>query len=341
MRKLRMLDLFSGIGGMSYALRSCCKTVAFCERDLACRECLLSNMSKGLLDAAPIHEDVERLRAADLPRGIEVVCAGFPCQDLSAAGKHAGLAGERSGLFWQIVRLLRDMDSVKYVLLENVPAILPEGARSVTDALRKLGFLSAHGVFQANEVGAPHTRKRWFCLSVRKGAREQVARPPARASREPVRLIKRPVADTNGVRYKMLGNSVVPQAVALAWNTLLQVRFRPQHDTSAGTGTMYVQHVDGKEVLVTRDVKLTQLKTPLRLPFGITKYVWATPTAQFNHPFHFFNTARGLDNLFNQVFYESSARPAMSRTELIKSHTVNPKFVEWLMGYPPDYTAKE
>lgn len=342
MRKLRTLDLFSGIGGMSYALRSRCRTIAYCERDPSCRACLLRNMKEGVLDSAPIFEDIVALRPEHIPAGTEVVCAGFPCQDLSSAGKHMGLDGERSGLFWQIVRLLRGLTSVKYVLLENVPTILSDGWRVVTEALRKHGFRSTHGIFQANEVGAPHTRKRWFCLAVRDGASEQIVRPPSRLPRAPLRLLKRHGAINYKDRYAMLGNSVVPQAVALAWNTLMKTRFGPAHRrVETGAGTVYVQDAKGVETSVSRSVTVTRLKTPLLLPHGITKYLWATPTAQFNHPFHSFGNTRGFDNLFNQVYYESTAHPELSRKELISTYMVNPAFVEWLMGYPPGYTTSE
>ena len=223
--RLHTLDLFSGIGGMSYALKSQCKTVAYCEVNDSCRECLIENMKRKILDRAPVHKDVTTLRSQDLPSDIEVILAGFPCQDLSTAGKRVGLTGSRSSLFWHIIRLLKDLKNVKYVFLENVPTILLEGADTVTAALRALGFRCSHGVFQANEVGIPHTRKRWFCLANRSVLQRpsnsaHLVVPPARPSPEPRRLLLGRPTSALKKRYTMLGNAVVPQVVALAWNTL-------------------------------------------------------------------------------------------------------------------------
>lgn len=338
--RLRTLDLFSGIGGISFALRSGCKTVAYCDNDSLCREILKNNQKKRHIDAAPILEDVQAISKRDLPRRIEVVCAGFPCQDISQAGRRVGIDGERSGLFKEILRILEFSSSVKYVFLENVPAILPDGSKVVTDSLNRLGFRCAHGVFQANETGAVHTRKRWFCLGVRKGAVYNDVVPPHRPSREPLRLVKGCVDTQTKARYKMLGNSVVPQTVAFAWNTLMLATFYPEKVLHSGKNTedLKVGTTSGVETTLRREVKILHLKRPLSLPFGITRNLWATPTAQFNHPFHSFKNKRGMDNLFNQIFYEKHSLQGMPRPQAIATHRVNPTFLEWLMGYPTGYT---
>lgn len=187
-------------------------------------------MAAGLIDDAPVFPDVTTLRGVDVTPDVRAIAAGFPCQDISIAGVVAkgGIDGERSGLFKELVRLLRELPSVQYVFLENVPNIHRRGLDTVTGALTALGFDHAHGVFAANEVGALHVRKRWFLLGVRSGA----PAPPACTSTHlehawnapPERLI--PTASTPQAytarqkRYQMLGNSVVPQCVALAFQTL-------------------------------------------------------------------------------------------------------------------------
>lgn len=93
------LDLFSGIGGISLALHEWVKTVCYCETDKYCQAILLSRMSTGELDHAPIWDDVRTLTNLQLP-SVDIIFGGFPCQDISCAGAGLGLVGERSGLYW-------------------------------------------------------------------------------------------------------------------------------------------------------------------------------------------------------------------------------------------------
>lgn len=101
------LDLFSGIGGISLALRDRVIPAAYCEIDPYARSVLLSRMHEGKLFKAPIWDDIKTLRGEMLPR-IDIVYGGFPCQDISVAGLGAGLEGERSGLFFELVRLVKE-----------------------------------------------------------------------------------------------------------------------------------------------------------------------------------------------------------------------------------------
>ena len=81
--RLSMLDLFSGLGGFSYALHSLCKTVAYCECDKYAIACLTGAIHQGLIDAAPIFTDVRTLDPTIIPGRLDVITAGFPCTDLS------------------------------------------------------------------------------------------------------------------------------------------------------------------------------------------------------------------------------------------------------------------
>lgn len=157
------LDLFSGIGGISYALRGYVRPCAYCEIDPYCAAVLASRMYSGELSTAPIFPDVTRLRAEILPRGIEIIYGGFPCQDLSLAGRRAGLQGKRSGLFFEVVRLAAELKP-QFVFLENVL-----GVRKHVPAIRAefeaLGYSCRDGFLSAGECGAPHQRMRWFFLA--------------------------------------------------------------------------------------------------------------------------------------------------------------------------------
>lgn len=171
---MRGLDLFSGVGGLSLALAPWVRTVAYCESDRYAQAVLLSRMREGSLDLAPIWDDVRTLDAASLPP-IDIIFGGFPCQDISAAGLGKGLAGERSGLFFEIARLT-DVLRPAFVFLENVPAITSRGLDRVIGTFSELRYDCRWTVVSAAELGAPHLRKRWFLLAAdadRVGVRDE------------------------------------------------------------------------------------------------------------------------------------------------------------------------
>jgi len=120
-------------------------------------------MRSGDIDQAPIWDDVTTLREELLPR-IDIISGGFPCQDLSVAGRGKGLDGERSGLFFEIARLVRECQP-GFVFLENVPAIRTRGGERVVKELASLGYDCRWTTLSAASVGAPHKRERWFLLA--------------------------------------------------------------------------------------------------------------------------------------------------------------------------------
>jgi DNA (cytosine-5)-methyltransferase 1 len=170
MTKLRVLDLFSGIGGFSLGLERTggFETVAFCEIEPFPRKVLSKHWPE-----VPIYEDVRTLTGDTLARdgiAVDVITGGFPCQDLSVAGKRAGLGeGTRSGLWSEIVRLIGDL-SPRYVIVENVANLLsgPRGKRGgwfgrVLGDLAECGYDAEWENIPAAAVGLPHLRERaWF-----------------------------------------------------------------------------------------------------------------------------------------------------------------------------------
>lgn len=158
------LDLFSGIGGISLALEPWVRPVAYCENERYAQAVLLSRMRDGGLPVAPIWDDVLTLNGSDLPP-IDIIYGGFPCQDISSAGRGAGMEqGSRSGLFFEIMRLTQEIRPT-FVFLENVPAIRTRGLSRVLSEFTALGYDCRWTVVSAAEVGAPHLRKRWFLLA--------------------------------------------------------------------------------------------------------------------------------------------------------------------------------
>jgi len=184
---VRVLDLFSGIGGFSLGLeRAGFRTVAFCEIDPYCRAVLARHWP-----GVPIHEDICGLTAEVLAdstsaglqtertasaqqsenadfRGIDLICGGFPCQDISFAGKGAGLAGARSGRWREYHRLIRELRP-RYVIVENVSALLGRGLGEVLGDLAALGYDAEWHCIPASYVGAPHRRDRVWVVSYPNG----------------------------------------------------------------------------------------------------------------------------------------------------------------------------
>lgn len=163
-RPLRVLDLFSGIGGFSLGLKRTggFETVAFCEIDPFCRRVLAKHWPE-----VPNLGDVS---TAVFPAA-DIITAGFPCQDISSAGNRsdrAGLTGTRSGLFWQVVRAIR-MVRPRFVLLENVAALLDRGMGTVLGALAEVGHDAEWDCVPAAALGAPCIRDRLFVASYPNG----------------------------------------------------------------------------------------------------------------------------------------------------------------------------
>lgn len=148
------------------ALSKWVQTIAYCEQDKFCQAVLLSRMSTGDLDTAPIWDDVTTLTGDMLP-DIDIIFGGFPCQDISVAGRGKGLGGERSGLFFEITRLVGELRP-SFVFLENVPAITGRGLDRVLGEISSLGYDCRWGMLSAAEVGALHKRERWFLLGYSK-----------------------------------------------------------------------------------------------------------------------------------------------------------------------------
>lgn len=157
---LTVLDLFSGIGGFSFGLERAggFRTVAFCEIEPFQRAVLAKHWPE-----VPIYEDVraisaDRLSADGLDR-VDVVCGGFPCQDVSIAGKGAGLAGDRSGLWFEMLRVIAETRP-RYVVAENVAMLRSRGLDEVLRGLASVGYDAEWHCISASAIGAPHQRDR-------------------------------------------------------------------------------------------------------------------------------------------------------------------------------------
>jgi DNA (cytosine-5)-methyltransferase 1 len=171
------VSLFAGVGGFDLAMeRNGVKVVATVEIDKKCNEVLAKHFP-----SAKQFTDVQTVTGKELidagfnpTRGI--ITGGFPCQDLSVAGKRAGLAGERSGLFWEIRRLVEETQT-EWFILENVPGLLSSnGGKDFGIVLREmanLGYSIGWRVLDAQYFGVPQRRRRVFIVGSRTAGPER------------------------------------------------------------------------------------------------------------------------------------------------------------------------
>jgi hypothetical protein len=237
-RRHKTWSLFSGVGLLDFALHPWCQTIGYVENNPAAVEILRQRMGDGALDDAPIQADV---RVAQPPAGVEVLVAGFPCQDTSGAGQKRGLDGNRTPLVAEVFRLC-DVTGCKAVFLENVDGLRSRSAvwHAVLSELSTRGFFCRWVSLACSQVGAPQRRWRWFCLACR-GDFELFADPLENVPElpespldfyggrpAPDRWLTQAPYDSVGKRLCLLGNAVVPQQGAIAARLLA----RQQRDGS-------------------------------------------------------------------------------------------------------------
>ena len=161
---MKVLDLFSGIGGFSLGLeRAGMETIAFCEFDEHARKVLAKHWPE-----VPIHKDVRELDGKQYRGTVDVVCGGFPCQDLSVAGKKAGFGGERSSLYREMLRIIGECGP-RYAIFENVTGLLTgESGRwfgQFLYDLAQIGYDAEWHCISASELGAHHHRDRVWIIA--------------------------------------------------------------------------------------------------------------------------------------------------------------------------------
>jgi DNA (cytosine-5)-methyltransferase 1 len=167
LQQFRVLDLFSGIGGFSLGLeRAGMRTVAFCEISTWCRRELSARWPD-----VPIFSDVSTLAGAAVG-AVDVICGGFPCQDISTAGRRAGITGPRSGLWSEYARIIGELRP-RYVIVENVAALLNFGLGTVLGDLAALGYDAEWHCIPASAVGANHQRDRVWIIAYAPGDRRE------------------------------------------------------------------------------------------------------------------------------------------------------------------------
>lgn len=162
---MRTLDIFSGIGGFSLGLeRAGIETIAFCELDPFARLVLAKHWPE-----VPVYDDVRTLKGDDIG-AIEIICGGFPCQDISTSGQKSGIQGERSSLWGEYARLIGELRP-RYAIVENVAALLYRGIDVVLADLAEIGYDAEWHCIPACAVGADHRRDRVWIVAYPEGER--------------------------------------------------------------------------------------------------------------------------------------------------------------------------
>jgi len=238
---LNGLDLFSGIGGLTIALSEWVKPIAYCEIDSYCQAVLLRHVFSGDIPEAPIWDNVETLSSKELPFSIDIIYGGFPCQDISIAGLGKGLAGKRSGLFLEIIRLAKEIKPT-FIFLENVPAITSRGGLQIVSEVAEMGYDCRWCVISAASIGAKHERQRWFLLAhaniesrIRLSSGKKKKQSVFRKCSESKEWHEWPKNESpllgmyHGIstrldRTRALGNAVVPQQAKEAFKILMGIK---------------------------------------------------------------------------------------------------------------------
>ena len=170
---LNELSLFSGYGGFPLGLRLAglqTRTVMYVEWERYPQEIIKARIKDGLLDDAPIWADISTLDGRQFRGVVDIITGGFPCQPHSVAGLQRGADDERT-LWPETLRVIREVGP-RYVLLENVPGLIQSGkgrqayGGTVLGQLAQAGYVCRWETVGADDVGAPHRRKRWWCIGV-------------------------------------------------------------------------------------------------------------------------------------------------------------------------------
>ena len=162
---LRELALFAGAGGGILGGKLLgWRTVCAVERDAYAAQVLAQRQNDGILAPFPIWSQIESFDGKPWRGIVDVVSGGFPCQDISVAGKGAGITGERSGLWSEMARIIGEVRP-RFAFIENSPALVNRGLDRVLADLAEMGFDAEWRVLSAADVGAPHLRERIWILA--------------------------------------------------------------------------------------------------------------------------------------------------------------------------------
>lgn len=233
---MKHLDLFSGIGGFALGLQwaGSYETIGFCEIDKAAQKVLKKHWP-----SVPIYDNVKTLKGSDIG-AVDIITGGFPCQDISLAGKGAGLYGKRSGLWFEFHRLIKETRP-KWVIAENVSMLRSRGLDQVLRSLFEIGYDAEWHCIPASAVGAPHRRDRIWIIAYPNNNGQSTGSVYDETPRLSITIKNgrwprwsgepKDVRMANGLsrgmdRIKQLGNAIVPQIAQIISESILDYEKR-------------------------------------------------------------------------------------------------------------------
>ena len=363
------VDLFSGCGAMSLALSGIFKPIAYCDVDEHARAILAANMKRGLLPKAPVYDDV---RTMPCPRA-EAVVASPPCTGWSSYGHQKGFDNPQSALFYDMLRVL-DGSGASAVFLENVPGVVKGAPAMIGELSTKRGFELRWCIMGACDAGAPHTRKRWFCLGLkpRSPLKRQILdvmgtyHPCDWSKASPPRTLRMDSpAERRAakLRWGVLGNAVVADVVRLAFLRMFTMGAVPR--LAPGTAKFtpskpYIAKAKSGPITVVVD-SIARAVTP-KVPVAITSRkqrliidpdvlplppnispLQSSPVVRFPILLTLWSTPRYGNTGPCHVLTERSSRDLPTQIKFEKStlnrtDPANPEFGEWMMGMPRGFT---
>lgn len=366
---MKSVDLFSGIGGITLALHDLgVRPVVYCEKDPVAQRVLRDLMKKKWLPKATVADDVRTLVA---PKGIDLVMGGFPCQGFSDAGKRQGLKHEGSSLIKSVYRIVRG-GQPKAVFLENVSEIInannASDFQSILRAFHKLGYDGRYVRMHGWDVKCPQKRDRVYMLFHRRGVQLPALKPsasykPFTWGREPAPRMT--VTEIRGKqdRYRLLGNSVIPELTRMAFLVLwsgmtvpgpkLYTMRKIAFNSNGPAGPS-----PGNSAAIIRKGKVTYVAKPAMFPYKppvitldpsvfqagaknqvknepittlVKKNGWSTIRTA-SHGSNTVLTYRSTKDIGTQI------RFATTTPNNQRPGTPHPAFYEWLMGYRQGWT---
>ena len=373
---MKSIDLFTGIGGLTLALHDLgIRPLVYCEKEPAAQQVLQNLMQRGSLPDAPIHDDVQTLIP---PRGADLVMGGFPCQGFSDAGIRQGLRHAGSSLINSVYHIV-EQAAPAVVFLENVSAILTKqhvaDFQSILQTFHVMGYDGRYVRVRGHDIQCPQKRDRVYMLFHRRGTplpALEVAPSYRRFewTREPVPRMTREKPNGKTKRYKLLGNSVIPELTRLAfltlWSglvvpapqlyTLRTIAFHP--DDPPG-GSLDAPSAGSGSAGIVREGTIAIVDKPAMFPYTPPTFVLdpALYTAPPNNLVRSealtgkmetrgWATIRTHSNGANTIMTErarydigTQMRFAVTTPDAQRSGTPNLAFYEWLMGYPAGWTV--
>ena len=333
---MRCLDLFSGIGGFalaaSWVWEEELELIGFCEKDKYCQKVLTKNFPD-----IPIYPDITKLDGKEFT-DIDLVTGGFPCQDISVAGKGAGIDGKRSGLWSELLRIISEVQP-RYALIENVPMLIHRGLGRVLCDLTQIGYDCEWQIIGADDVGARHRRKRiWIVAYPRLNGRGSFGGGSIRGNgngeleegigfTETVEVTGssetfQPMAHSeysgrNGTKESRQDYGI--QSTIQSWQEIWPTP-RAREGGAGKPGSKGSLHAQEKRYLA-----------------GVIQEEKPFPTPQASDH-------RDRGNLSTPAIkrrQEKGKQLALSMSVSETSGQLNPQWVEWLMGFPPGWTDLE